>query len=146
LDAPGGGAAIMVDQLALRGLSVRGPSHELLERMSAAGAPVPHSLIAGLGLAGARHDVVSAALRELQDHATAREMIAEVRGLKVLAGYRGAPAGDLDALADTVVALSRLAVEQPAVVEAEANPVRVHTSGAVALDALVRTAAPTRPA
>ncbi|QUH04113.1 acetate--CoA ligase family protein [Saccharopolyspora erythraea] len=63
----GGGAAIMVDQLALRGLSVRGPSHELVERMAAAGAPVPHSLIADLGLAGAKHDVVSAALRELQD-------------------------------------------------------------------------------
>lgn len=63
----GGGAAIMVDQLALRGLSVRGPSHELVARMAAAGAPVPHSLIADLGLAGARHDVVSAALRALQD-------------------------------------------------------------------------------
>lgn len=63
----GGGAAIMVDQLALRGLSVRGPSHELVDRMADAGAPIPHSLIADLGLAGARHDVVSAALRELQD-------------------------------------------------------------------------------
>ncbi len=30
---------------------------------------------------------------------TAREMIGEVRGLKVLAGYRGKPAGDIDALA-----------------------------------------------
>lgn len=63
----GGGAAIMVDQLALRGVSVRGPSDELIERMGKAGAPVPHSLIADLGLAGARHDIVSAALRELQD-------------------------------------------------------------------------------
>jgi acetate---CoA ligase (ADP-forming) len=78
------------------------------------------------------------------DHATAREMIAEVRGLKLLAGYRGAPAGDLNALADVVVALSRLAVEQPSVIEAEANPVRVRASGAVALDALVRRAALTR--
>jgi acyl-CoA synthetase (NDP forming) len=371
----GGGAAIMVDQLALRGLSVRGPSHELVDRMTAAGAPVPHSLIADLGLAGAKHDVVSAALRELQDsgefdlvvfvigssarlnpelavqalaergghtvpvvgfalpeapeaaelltssgvpafrtpescadaiaaafsrrsaaidparvgglpagtpvlldeqhsaellgslgvptlpsaalkvasleedpelpfdfpvvvkalsdqlahktdaggvvlgvadidglraaahrivddvaaragitvdrvlvqpmadpgvgevlvgyrrstdvgpvivlswggitaelyddssvrlapvdHATAREMIDEVTGLKVLAGYRGAPAGDLDALAEAVVALSRLAVDHSAVLEAEANPVRVRTSGVVALDALVRSA------
>ncbi|QFU89870.1 acetate--CoA ligase family protein [Amycolatopsis sp. YIM 10] len=63
----GGGAAIMVDQLALRGVSVCGPSEKLIERMAKAGAPVPHSLIADLGLAGARHDVVSAALRELQD-------------------------------------------------------------------------------
>ena len=43
------------------------------------------------------------------DLATAREMIAEVRGLKALAGYRGKPAGDLDAVARAVVALSRLA-------------------------------------
>ncbi|MEV4643354.1 acetate--CoA ligase family protein [Saccharopolyspora sp. NPDC049357] len=369
----GGGAAIMVDQLALRGLSVRGPSHELVERMADAGAPIPHSLIADLGLAGARHDVVSAALRELQDsgefdlvlfvigssarlnpelavqalaerggHAvpvvgfalpeapeaatilassgvpafrtpescadaiaaafsrqsarivpesvsglpvgtpelldeqdsaellasigmptlpamalktaslgeevalpfaypvvvkalsdqlahktdaggvvlgvtdaeglrdaartivedvaqkaginvdrvlvqpmadpgvgevligyrrsadvgpvvvlstggvtaeiyddsavrlapvdreTAHAMIGEVTGLKVLTGYRGASPGDLDALADAIVALSRLAVEQPSVIEAEANPVRVRTDGVVALDALVR--------
>jgi acetate---CoA ligase (ADP-forming) len=67
-------------------------------------------------------------------------MIAEVAGLRVLAGYRGAPAGDVDALADTVVAMSRLSVEQPSVSEAEANPVRVHASGVVALDALVRWA------
>ena len=43
------------------------------------------------------------------DLATAHEMIAEVRGLKALAGYRGKPAGDLDAVARAVVALSRLA-------------------------------------
>jgi hypothetical protein len=70
-------------------------------------------------------------------------MISEVIGLKVLAGYRGAPAGDLDALADTVVAMSRLAVGQPSVIETEANPVRVHTTGVVALDALVRRTGPT---
>lgn len=61
-------------------------------------------------------------------------------GLKTLTGYRGAKPGDLDALADTIVALSRLAVEQPSVIEAEANPVRVRTDGVVALDALVRCA------
>jgi acetate---CoA ligase (ADP-forming) len=72
------------------------------------------------------------------DHATAREMIAQVTGLKVLTGYRGAPAGDVAALADAVVALSRLATGQPSVIEAEANPVRVQSSGVVALDALVR--------
>ena len=33
------------------------------------------------------------------DLATAREMIAEVRGFVPLAGYRGKPEGDLDALA-----------------------------------------------
>ena len=43
------------------------------------------------------------------DLATAHEMIAEVRGLMPLAGYRGKPKGDLDALAHAIVALSRLA-------------------------------------
>src|SRR5205085_10591720 len=43
------------------------------------------------------------------DLAMAHEMIAEVRGLIPLSGYRGKPKGDLDALAQAVVALSRLA-------------------------------------
>lgn len=63
----GGGAAIMVDQLAIRGMTLTAPSAELVDRMNAAGAPIPHSLIADLGLAGARHDVVTTALQLLQD-------------------------------------------------------------------------------
>ena len=69
----------------------------------------------------------------------AREMVAEVRGLQVAAGYRGAPAGDLDALARAVVAMSELALcTEPVVVEAEANPVLVLTlgEGVVAVDAV----------
>src|SRR5262249_19371095 len=75
---------------------------------------------------------------------TAHEMIAEVRGFATLAGYRGRPAGDLDALARAIVALSRLA-EDATVAEAEINPliVRRKGEGAVAVDALVRLAAGT---
>ena len=43
------------------------------------------------------------------DLAEAKAMIGEVAALKALAGYRGKPAGDLDALADALVALSQLA-------------------------------------
>jgi len=70
---------------------------------------------------------------------TAREMMAEVRAVKVLAGYRGGPAGDLDALAETLVALSRLAARAD-VAEAEVNPLLVRRAGegVVAVDALVR--------
>jgi acetate---CoA ligase (ADP-forming) len=71
------------------------------------------------------------------DLATAREMIAEVRALKALTGYRGKPAGDLDALARAVVALSRLA-DDPTVSEAEVNPLLVRADGVVAVDAVVR--------
>jgi acetate---CoA ligase (ADP-forming) len=72
---------------------------------------------------------------------TAHEMIAEVRGFKVLAGYRGRPAGDLDALARAIVSLSRLALDDT-VAEAEINPliVRPAGQGVVAVDALVRLA------
>ena len=75
------------------------------------------------------------------DLATAHEMIGEVAALKALAGYRGRPAGDLDALADALVALSQLAVAGgPAVAEAEVNPlmVRAKGQGVVAVDALVK--------
>jgi acetate---CoA ligase (ADP-forming) len=72
---------------------------------------------------------------------TAREMIAEVRGLIPLSGYRGKPKGDLDALAQAIVALSRLA-DDSTVAEAEINPliVRPAGQGVVAVDALVKLA------
>ena len=73
------------------------------------------------------------------DVVEAREMVAEVRGLRVAAGYRGAPAGDLEALARAVVAMSELALlADPVVVEAEANPVLVLPAGegVLAVDAV----------
>jgi acetate---CoA ligase (ADP-forming) len=75
------------------------------------------------------------------DLADAREMIAEVRGLASLAGYRGRPKGDLDALALAIVALSGLA-DDPGIAEAEINPliVRGAGNGVVAVDALVKLA------
>jgi succinyl-CoA synthetase beta subunit len=77
------------------------------------------------------------------DLAEAHVMIAEVAALKALTGYRGRPAGDLDALAKALVAMSRLAVaDGGAVAEAEVNPllVRPQGQGVVAVDALVRLA------
>jgi acyl-CoA synthetase (NDP forming) len=77
------------------------------------------------------------------DLAEARAMIGEVAALKALSGYRGKPPGDLDALAQALVSLSRLAIaDGPAVAEAEINPliVRPRGEGVVAVDALVRLA------
>jgi acyl-CoA synthetase (NDP forming) len=75
--------------------------------------------------------------------ADAFEMIGEVRGLKALAGYRGKARGDLEALAEVLVAISRLALRDGAVVlEAEINPLLVmpQGEGVVPVDALVRLA------
>jgi len=77
------------------------------------------------------------------DLTEAQAMIGEVAALKALAGYRGRPVGDLNALAQALVALSQLAVaDGPAVAEAEVNPliVRSQGQGVVAVDALVRLA------
>lgn len=71
---------------------------------------------------------------------TAQEMIGEVKGLAPLRGYRGLPEGDLDALAEAIVALSDLArLPHDRVREAEINPllVRRKGEGVVAVDGLV---------
>ena len=48
--------------------------------------------------------------------------------------------GDLHAVAHAIVALSRLALQNdPAIAEAEVNPLIVRTDGVVAVDALIRT-------
>jgi hypothetical protein len=66
-------------------------------------------------------------------------MIGEVRMFRTLAGYRGKPAGDVDALARAIVAMSQLALlADPAVAEAEINPLIVQVSGVIAVDALVK--------
>jgi acyl-CoA synthetase (NDP forming) len=70
-------------------------------------------------------------------------MIDEVRGLAVLRGYRGMPAGDVQALARAVCALSRLAlVPEVCVNEAEINPLIVGAvgEGAVAVDGVMTLA------
>src|SRR4029077_14885280 len=60
-------------------------------------------------------------------------MIAEVKGLATLRGYRGMPPGDLRALAQAVAALSRLAlISGRPVAEAEINLLIVKREGAVA--------------
>jgi acetate---CoA ligase (ADP-forming) len=73
------------------------------------------------------------------DLASAREMIGEVKGLRLLAGYRGKPAGDLAALARAIVALSQLAGDD-SIAEAEINPLIVKAEGVLAVDALVKLA------
>ena len=75
------------------------------------------------------------------DSSVAREMIEEVKGLAPIRGYRGLPAGDLDALAGAIVALSQLAhlTERP-LAEAEINPliIKARGAGVVAVDGLAR--------
>lgn len=70
---------------------------------------------------------------------TAREMLAELKSLPLLTGFRGRPVGDVEAAVKAIVALSRLA-ERAEVVELEINPLMVMPAGqgAVAVDVLAR--------
>lgn len=78
------------------------------------------------------------------DRAIARDMIGEVKATAMLAGYRGQTAGDIEALEEVIVALSRLAeLSDVTVLEAEINPLIIlkRGDGATAVDALIRVAA-----
>lgn len=69
---------------------------------------------------------------------TATELLRSLRTAPLLAGWRGAAAVDIDALADVVVGFSALATELGEFVDAvEVNPVIASPSGVVAVDALV---------
>jgi acetyltransferase len=67
----------------------------------------------------------------------ARDMISRTRVSRLLAGYRDHPRADLAAVASTLVKLSQLAAELPAVTQLEINPLRADAEGVVALDARV---------
>jgi succinyl-CoA synthetase beta subunit len=70
-------------------------------------------------------------------------MIAELKGIAALQGFRGRPAGDLDALAEAIARISALAnLSDAHIIEAEINPliVRPRGAGVIAVDGVVRRA------
>jgi acetyltransferase len=105
-------------------------------------------VVLGLGgiLTEALRDVVFA-LAPL-DRAEARRMAEGLRASHLLTKpFRGEPAVDLDALADVLVGLGRLAAERPDVASVDVNPLIVRADGKpIAVDALVELAAPAQAA
>jgi acetate---CoA ligase (ADP-forming) len=73
------------------------------------------------------------------DHAGAKAMIREIKGFPLLSGARGRSPVDLDALADTLVALSRFGAAHAIVTSAEINPFIALPRGGAAVDALILT-------
>lgn len=72
------------------------------------------------------------------NQARVRSLVESTKIGQILAGYRGGTRLDVDALVDTLIAVSVFAAERVDDVEAiDLNPVRVGVRGAVALDALV---------
>jgi acetate---CoA ligase (ADP-forming) len=72
------------------------------------------------------------------DLATAHDMIGELKGAKLFAGYRGAPAANIEALAQMLVQVSVMATTLgDRLAELDINPVFVGPVRAVAADALM---------
>ena len=70
----------------------------------------------------------------------AQAMIAEVKGARLLQGFRGRPAADVEALEDTLVRVSHLAMHMEGeLAELDINPLMVLPAGqgVTAVDALI---------
>jgi acetate---CoA ligase (ADP-forming) len=59
----------------------------------------------------------------------ARHMIENIKGIKLLMGYRGEPPSDLDAIAESLLRLSQLVTDFPEIEEMDINPLIVLPSG-----------------
>ncbi|MCX5890143.1 MAG: acetate--CoA ligase family protein [Deltaproteobacteria bacterium] len=72
--------------------------------------------------------------------AQARDLMAETHIGRLIAGFRGQPPADLEALSRALTALSQLMMQFPQIQEVDLNPVRVSPgqSGLLALDARIR--------
>jgi acyl-CoA synthetase (NDP forming) len=70
-----------------------------------------------------------------------REALRKLRSAKLLAGVRGAPPADTEAVVQAVMAIGRVMQTMPEVIEVDVNPLMVHAKGqgVTALDALIVT-------
>lgn len=67
----------------------------------------------------------------------ALEMILEIKAHKILEAIRGMEPADKDMLADILIAVGRLGIENEAIMEIDINPVIISRGKPVAVDALV---------
>ncbi len=71
----------------------------------------------------------------------ARALVDRTRVAKLLRGFRGTPAADMDALHGVLMAVSQLLADVPQIAELDINPLLADAQGVVALDARIRLSA-----
>jgi acyl-CoA synthetase (NDP forming) len=71
------------------------------------------------------------------DEREAREMIGEIRGHRLLAGFRGQPPADEEAVASTLVRVSMIMNENRSIAQIDLNPIMVYRSGCSIVDARI---------
>jgi len=68
----------------------------------------------------------------------ANDLISRTRISKLLSGYRGIPATDLEAIELTLVKISQLIIDHPEIIELDINPLFADSKGVLALDARIK--------
>lgn len=77
----------------------------------------------------------------------AAAMLARLQGYRLLTGFRGSAAVDLDALADAIARISELAADHAGrITEIDVNPILARPDGVLAVDALIATLGTGAPA
>lgn len=69
-----------------------------------------------------------------------QDLISRTRVARLLAGVRGAPPADSDALCDVLLRVAQMAIDLPELVELDINPLLADSDGVLALDARMRLA------
>ena len=129
---------ILLDGVLVEAMSQRGVELMIGARRDPLWGPI---LLIGLG------GIWVEALRDVRlipAHASKERILQEIRQLRsarLLEGFRGMPAADVEAVADIAVKVGSLVRARPDIVEVDLNPVMVHAAGqgATALDALIVT-------
>jgi acetyltransferase len=129
-------------QVRVTGVSVQGMVREAVEVIVGVSCDPQLGPVLLFGSGGVMVEVYNdVALRRCPiTRAEAQAMMAEVKGVKLLQGFRGRPAADLEALADVLVRVSYLAMHlEEHLSELDINPLMVLPSGqgVKAVDALV---------
>jgi acetate---CoA ligase (ADP-forming) len=150
----GGVALNLADEAAVRAAAARIGAPLLVQPMIGGGAellagavqdPVFGPLVA-FGPGGVFAELIGQAqfrLAPLTDR-DARELVRADKAGRLVAGFRGNPPADEDALVDLLLRLSRLAEEIPEVVELDLNPVLALADGCICVDARVKVGRPPR--
>ncbi len=152
----GGVALDLRDEQEVRGTAERIGAPLLVQPMLKGGAellagvvqdPVFGPLVA-FGPGGVHAELIGEAafrIAPLTD-VDAEELVHSGKAGRLVAGWRGAPAADADALADLLLRLSHLGEDLPELRELDLNPVIAGPDGCVTVDARVRVGSPERSA
>ena len=133
VEAAGAGS---VDGFSVQPMVVRPGAQELLLGLATDPSFGPVALFGAGGTAVEVLKDTATGLLPLDD-VLAGDLIDATRISRLLAGYRDRPAADRPAIVDAMLALSALAVDHPAIVAVDVNPLLADVHGVIALDARI---------